>query len=247
MRAQAIYERTLGTYQRLAKYQKEGAVSQERVEQAEKEMTIAKSDLNIAQSDYDSAIAAAKSATSKQAAQTQATKLQQQLTLKEQAGQLEQLQSQLKTARSDYQQIAARIQQLQQQKSIVATTTPPIAQKPVLEPTRVTIVSPIAGTAIEIPLSPGDRVFTGAKLLGIANTKNLKIGVDVTPQQAMLLKSGQRAVVKIGIESESQESIGAITNIAPPIDRSTQHIEVEFLNPKPVFLIGQVGTVYFPK
>ncbi len=244
-RAQAIYDRTSASYERLAQYQKAGAISLERVEQAEKEQTIAKSDLKIAQSDYDNAIAAARSATTKQSAQTQATRLQQQLSLKEQAGQLQQLQAQLKTAQSDERQIAARLKQLQQQKSSAIAL--PKIPKPVLEPITIDVTAPIAGTVLELPLSPGDRVFAGSKLLGLANTNKLKIGVDLDPQQASLLKSGQRAVVKVGTEIENQEAIGLITNIAPPIDRSTQHIEVEFTNLKSTVLVGQFASVYFPK
>jgi hemolysin D len=249
-RTQAIYERTLATYQRFAQYQSEGAISQERVEQAEKEMTVAKSDLNIAQSDYDSLLVTARTATSKQAAQSQSTQIQQQLALKEQAGQLQQLRSQLQVARSDYQQIGVRLQQLQRPKSvlkseIVATVIDP--QKPVLEPTQIDITAPISGVAIDIPLAIGDRVAVGTKLMSIANPKQLKIGVDLDPQQVALLKSGQRAIVKFGTKLDSQELVALVTNIAPAIDRSTQHVEVEFTNPKSTFPIGQTGTVYFPK
>jgi DNA-binding NarL/FixJ family response regulator/multidrug resistance efflux pump len=244
-RAQAIYERTLTTYQRLAKYQKEGALSQERVEQAEKEMTVAKSDLSIAQSDYDSAIAAARSATAKQIAQTKATKLQQELSLKEQAGQLQQLQAQLKAAESDERQLAARLKQLQEQQPtpINLANIP----KPILEPLTIAITAPVAGTVLELLPAPGDRVFAGSKLVGMADVTKLKIGVELDPQQAALLKSGRRAVVKVGTQMETQEAIGLVTTISPPTDRSTQRIEVEFTNLKPTLLVGQMGTVYFPK
>jgi hemolysin D len=244
-RAKAIYERTLATYQRLAQYQKDGAISQERVEQAEKEMTVAKSDLNIAQSDYNSAISAARSATNRQVAQAKATKLQQELSLKEQAGQLQQLQSQLKTAESDERQLTARLKQLQQQK--LTPTNPTTIPKPILEPLTVTITAPVAGTVLELPLAAGDRAFSGSKLVGMADTNKLKIGVDLDPQQAALLKSGQRAVVKVGTEMENQEAVGIVTTISPPLDRSTQRIEVEFTNLKSTLLVGQLGTVYFPK
>ncbi len=247
-RAQALYDQTFATYERLAQYQSEGAISLERLEQAEKEMTVAKSDLNIAQSEYDSSIAAAEVATNKQAAQTKSTKLQQQLALKEQAGQLQQLQAQLQTAQSDRQQIGIRLQQLQRQKTLpISTKNLPVTQKPLLEPTTVDITAPIAGTLIEIPLSAGDRVFTGNRLIGITNPKKLKIGVDLDPQAATLLKIGHQAIVKAGTSTDSQELVGIITNIIPQTDRSTQHVEVEFTNPKPTVLIGQTGTVYFPK
>jgi hemolysin D len=244
-RAQAIYDRTLATYQRLTQYQTEGAISQARVEQAEQEMTVAKSDLQIAQSDYERTISAAQAATIKQAAQTQATRLQQQLTLEEQAGQLQQLQAQLNVARSDYQQIESRLQQIQQQQAMLRVASVPTPPKPMLESTLVAVLAPIAGTVLELPISQGDRVFTGHKLLNIADPKKLKIGVDLQLQQAALLKLGQRAVVKVGTQIDSQEAIGAITKIAPPIDRSTQHIEVEFTHSQPTLLVGQIGTVYF--
>jgi hemolysin D len=246
-RTQAIYERTLATYERLAQYQSQGAISQERVEQAEQEMTVAKSDFNIARSDYDSLVATAKVTTEKQAAQTRSTQLQQQLTLAEQAGQLQQLQSQLQTARADYQQIETKLQQIQKTMPNGKPSAIASSQTPILEPTQIEITAPISGMAIEIPVSLGDRVFAGSKLMSITDPKKLKIGVDVEAQQAALLKTGQRALVKVGTAIESQELVALVTNIAPPVDRSTQRIEVEFTNPKPTVLIGQNGTVYFPK
>jgi hemolysin D len=247
-RAQALYDQTLATYERLAQYQSEGAISLERLEQAAKEMTVAKSDLNIAQADYDSAISAAKVATTKQNAQAKSTQLQQQLALKEQAGQLQQLQSQLQTAQADRQQIGIRLQQLQRQKVMpVSAKELPASPKPILEPTTIDITAPIAGMAIELPVATGDRVFAGNKLVGITNPKKLKIVLDLEPRAATLLKTGQRAIVKVGAALESQELVGMIANIVPHIDRSTQNVEVEFTNPKATMLVGQNGTVYFPK
>jgi hemolysin D len=248
-RAKAIYDRNVTTYQRLAKYQTAGAISQERVEQAEKELAIAKSDLDLAQEDHDRTLAAAQTATTRQAAQDRAAKLQQQLILQQQAGQLQQLQAQLRVAQSDYQQISSRIQQLQRRKFTPASAKSLTTQPSGLEPTTIEITAPIAGTVIELPISIGNQVYAGNKLLGIANLQQLKVGLDLDPAQATLLKSGQRAVVKVGTGIDSQESIGSISKIAPsPTAASTtHHIEVEFTNPKPTMLIGQIGTVYFPK
>jgi hemolysin D len=249
-RAQAIYDRSLATYQRLAQYQSEGAIARERVEQAEKEMTVAKSDLDIVQEDYHNAIATAEAITAQQSAQAQSVKLQQQLTLKEQAGQLQQLQAQLRVAQSDYQQISNRLQQLQQQKSL---PIPNISATPtaVLEPTKIDITAPITGTVVELPISQGTQVFTGNKLFGLANLHKLKIGLDLATEQATLLKSSQRAIVKVGSGIESQELMGLISQISPTTASAgnlvTQRIEVEFTNPQPTSLIGQLGTVYFPK
>jgi hemolysin D len=246
-RAQSIYTQTATTYERLLQYQSEGAISIERVEQAKKEMTVAQSDLKIARSDYDSLVAASQVATTKQAAQTRSTQLQQQLALKEQAGQLQQLQAQLQVAQSDYQQIGAKLQQLQQQTAKAKIANPTASKTPILEPTTVSINAPVTGMAIEIPIAVGDRVFVGSKLIGISNPQKLKLGVDLDPQQAALLKPGQQALVKVGTATDSQELVALVTNISPPLDRSTQHVEVEFTNPKSTVLIGQTGTVYFPK
>jgi hemolysin D len=246
-RAQAIYDRTVVTYERLAQYQAEGAISKERVEQAEKEMTVAKSDLNIAQSDYDSSIALVQVSNDKQVAQTRSIRLQQQLALKEQAGQIQQFQAQLQVAKSDYQQIGMRLRQLQNRKAAPVTTQLPISQKPTLEPTTIDITAPVVGTVIDIPISLGDRVFADHKLIGITNPKQLKIGIDLAPQQAALLKTGKRVIVKVGTALDSQELAGLITTIKPQTDTSTQQIEVTFTNPKSTTLIGQTGTVYFPR
>jgi hemolysin D len=246
-RAQSIYTQTATTYERLLQYQGEGAISTERVEQAKKEMTVAQSDLNIARSDYDSLVATSQVATTKQAAQTRSTQLQQQLALKEQAGQLQQLQAQLQVAQLDYQQIGTKLQQLQQQTAKSKIANPTASKTPILEPTTVSINAPVTGMAIEMPIAVGDRVFVGSKLIGIANPQKLKLGVDLDPQQAALLKPGQQALVKVGTAIDTQELVALVTNIAPPLDRSTQHVEVEFTNPKSTVLIGQTGTVYFPK
>ena len=246
-RARSIYDQTAATYERLLKYQSEGAISTDRLEQAKKEMTVAKSDLNIAQADYDSLVAASQVATTKQAAQARSTQLQQQLTLTEQAGQLQQLQAQLQVAQSDYRQIGAKLQQLQQQTAKSRVINSPASKPPILEPTTVTINAPVAGIAIEIPIAVGDRVFVGSKLIYLTNPQKLKLGVDLDPQQVALLKPGQQALVKVGTAIDSQELTALVTNISPPLDRSTQHVEVEFTNPKATILIGQTGTVYFPK
>jgi hemolysin D len=246
-RAQSIYTQTATTYDRLLKYQSEGAISTDRLEQAKKEMTVAQSDLHIARADYDSLITASRVATTKQAAQARSTQLQQQLALKEQAGQLQQLQAQLQAAQSDDRQIGTKLQQLQRQTAKSRVINPTVTKTPILEPTTVSINAPVAGMAIEIPIAVGDRVFVGSKLLGIANPQKLKLGIDLDPQQAALLKPGQQALVKVGAAIDSQELVALVTNIAPPIDRSIQHVEVEFTNPKATILIGQTGTVYFPK
>ena len=154
----------------------------------------------------------------------------------------------LQAAQADRQQIGIRLQQLQRPKTLPITAKSlPINQQPMLEPTTVNITAPIAGTMTELPLSTGDRVSTGIRLVSITNPSKLKIGLDLEPQVARLLKIGQRAIVKVGMAIESQELGGIIANIIPQTDRSTQHIEVEFTNPKPTALIGQIGTVYFPK
>ncbi len=256
IRAQAIYARALGSYQRLVQYQSEGAISQAQVDRSETEMTIAKSDLNLATEDYNTALSTAKTAVDKQSAQTKATRLQQELALKEQAGQLRQLQAQLQIAQSDYRQISTKLQQLQQQKAPPIPTKSPQTDRLILEPTVANVVAPIAGTTIELPISLGNRVVIGSKLLAIADTQKLQIGVNLTPQQIAQLKSGQRVVVKVGQSDRSQQFVGVIANIepqsitavSPTENRSTQKVNIEFTNPhRDRILFGQTATVYFPK
>ncbi|NJR32505.1 MAG: HlyD family efflux transporter periplasmic adaptor subunit [Chamaesiphon sp. CSU_1_12] len=237
----------------MARYQSEGAISQERLEQAEKEQIAAKSDLNIARADYDRLSTAARTATTKQAAQTQSARLQQQLALKEQAEQLQQLQAQLQAAKSDYRHSGQSCNNCNNKKLKPISASAPFSQKPLLEPTTIDIFAPVAGMAIEIPVAIGDRVFAGSKLMSITDPKKLKIGVELESQQAALLKPGQKAIVKVGSAIDSQELTASVTNIAPsflggsaPVDnRSTQRVQVEFTNPKSTILIGQTGTVYF--
>jgi hemolysin D len=245
-RAQAIYDRNLANYEKLVQYQSEGIISQAQVDRAETEMTIAKSDLNIATEDYNNAIVTAKTEANKQLARTKAARLQQQLALKEQAVQLQQLRSNLQVAQSDYRQISTRLQQLQQQKSPISTTSAK-TDKLALEPTIVNIVAPNSGTAIELPIILGNRVVIGSKLLAIADTQKLKISVNLLPEQTAQLKVGQRTIIKVGRSNISQEFTGKIVTIEPPSDRSTQKVNIEFTNPNPTTLFGQTATVYFPK
>jgi hemolysin D len=245
-RAQAIYNRNLANYEQLVQYQTEGVISQAQVDRTETEMTIAKSDLDIATEDYNSAIVTAKTDANKQSARTKATRLQQQLALKEQAVQLQQLRSNLQVAQTDYRQISIRLQQLQQQKQPIPTTSTK-TDKLALEPTIVNIIAPSSGTAIELPISLGNRVVVGSKLLAIADTKKLKITVNLPLQQTAKLKSGQRTIIKVGRSNISQEFVGTITTIEPPTDRSTQKVQIEFTNPNRTILFGQTAIVYFPR
>jgi hemolysin D len=245
-RAQAIYDRNLANYEKLVQYESEGVISQAQVDRAETEMTVAKSDLNIATEDYNSAIVTAKTEVNKQSARTKATRLQQQLALKEQAVQLQQLRSNLQVAQSDYRQISTRLKQLQQQQPSIRAIDLNTA-KLALEPTIVDIIAPSSGTAIELPISLGNRVVIGSKLLAIADTQKLKISVNLSPQQAAQLKLGQRTTIEVSRSNISQEFIGVITTIEPPSDRGIQKVNIEFPNPNRTILFGQTATVYFPK
>ncbi len=254
-RAQTIYDRNLANYERLVKYQSEGVVSQAQVNRAETEMTIAKSDLNIATEDYNSAIVTAKLEANKQSARTKAARLQQKLAIKEQAVQLQQLRSNLQVAQSDYRRISTRLKQLQQQQATPISTTSVKSDKLALEPTIVNVIAPSAGTAIELPIILGNRVVIGSKLLAIADTKKLRVSINLSPQQTAKLKLGQRTTIEVDRSNTSQEFIGLISTIEPPSDRfsrgeatpTTQKVNIEFTNPNPTTLFGQTATVYFPK
>ncbi len=246
-RAQAIYDRNLANYERLVQYQSEGIISQAQVDRAETEMTIAKSDLDIATEDYNSAIVTAKIDANRQSARIKATRLQQQLALKEQAVQLQQLRSNLQVAQTDYRQISIRLQQLQQQKSTPIPTTSAKTNKLALEPTVINIIAPSSGIAIELPITLGNRVVVGSKLLSIADPQKLQISINLSPQQAAQLKSAQRVIIKVGRSNISQEFVGLITTIEPPSDRSIQKVNIEFTNPNRTTLFGQTAIVYFPK
>jgi hemolysin D len=254
-RAQAIYDRTLANYQQLAQYQTEGAISQSQLDRAETEMTIAKSDLNIATEDYNSAIVSAKTEANKQLAQTKVARLQQQLALKEQAVQFQKLRSDLQVAQSNHRRISTRLQQLQQQQPPFIPPSSSTTDKLALEPTLVHVVAPSAGIAIGLPISLGNRVVVGSKLLAIADTQKLKISVNLSRQQAAQLKLGQRAIIKVSRSNISQEFTGNITTIEPSSvsvsppsnNRSTQKVQIEFTNANRTILFGQTATVYFPK
>jgi hemolysin D len=245
-RAKVIYERNLSTYERLAVYQKSGAISLERVSQAQKEVEVAKFDLDTAQADYDTAVKNSRATASKQAAQAKQTQLQQQLALKEQEGQLRQLQEQLRTAQADYKQLGIKLQQLRQQNTNKAASAATVNLPPIIDrPTIVDVAASTAGMVVELPVNAGDQIFTGNKLIGIADPRKLKVMLELEVDRARLLKIGQTVLIKVSTATDSQELVGNLTKIEPPNENQKQKIEVDFTNPKSTQIIGQSATVYF--
>lgn len=102
-----------------------------------------------------------------------------------------------------------------------------------------------AGTVVELPVRPGDRLPHGAVLVRTAELGRLVAVIDVP---ARLVNGITRAKpAKVRIFSESSPLDGQVRAVAPlPDSTGTHRVEVEFLNPKGLLLVSQIAQVIFP-
>jgi multidrug efflux pump subunit AcrA (membrane-fusion protein) len=102
-----------------------------------------------------------------------------------------------------------------------------------------------AGTVVELPVRPGDRLPHGAVLVRTAELARLVAIIDVP---ARLVNGITRAKpAKVRILSESSPLDGQVRAVAPlPDSTGTHRVEVEFLNPKGLLLVSQIAQVIFP-
>ncbi len=230
-RAEIIYERAQSRVRSFTRLYQDGAISKEQLEQALAEMRVAQTDLKSAQ-------AKANTATNLEVAKREKLILQRQAFVKQQQLKRQQLEEQLQTARLDYQHLNQRLQLLRQQSSILAQLRVPKMQNSVTATT--------AGVVVELPVKIGEQIYTGNPLVGLANMNRLSVEVPVSTQMINVLKTGQKAVVKVGAGEATQEFSAEITTISPLPSEDMSHIvEVEFANPDNALLAGQSAAVYF--
>jgi multidrug resistance efflux pump len=98
---------------------------------------------------------------------------------------------------------------------------------------------------VELPVNAGDQVFSGNKLVSIANPQQLKTIVDVDEKFAATLQVGRPTLIKIKSGNDVRDYTGKVTNISPTGENRKQKIEVEFRVGND-FFVGQPATVYFP-
>jgi multidrug resistance efflux pump len=109
----------------------------------------------------------------------------------------------------------------------------------------IDIIAATSGNVVELPVNAGDQVFSGNKLVSIANPQQLKITVDVDDKLAATLQVGRRTLIKIKSGNDVRDYTGKVANISPPGENRKQKVEVEFRVGND-FFVGQPATIYFP-
>ena len=82
------------------------------------------------------------------------------------------------------------------------------------------ITSPVSGTIVDLPITEGDYVASGAEVAEISNPGALKIIAHVSAADARMLAVGNAAAV-------NGTTAGTISQISPAIDPQTGTIEVD--------------------
>jgi hemolysin D len=227
-----------------------GAGSRSEVELSQADADSAKILMEQARTDYENArqalsIAQQSRATS-QPAESQKLQLQQQLELKEQEDKVKKLQEQLQQERLSYDQLGVNLQTLRQRSTDLSKTVATMpATGTTLQPVIAEIVANSTGYIVELPMNSGDQVFTGTKLVGIANSQQLKAVLEVDDKLVSTIEVGKRAVIKAKAGNEVRNFNGRVANISTSVENGKRKVEVEFLSPTD-YLVGQVATVYFP-
>lgn len=231
-RAQANYDLALTQYQRMETLSKEGAISQAAFDRA-------KADMKIAQADLTSAKTAVQTFQTLEKEQDQQFDARKQLLEAQQLQQLADLKGQLQAAQLQYSQATRQIEKLRQRLGTALDETGKGSSQTVIKATE-------AGVVVDLPVAVGDQILLGAGLTKIAQLDRLNVKVPVTAQLINALKTGQKAVVKLGVAGETQEFSAEVVTINPmPSSDSTYSVEVQFKNPTRKLFVGQTAKVQF--
>ncbi|WP_052055443.1 response regulator [Myxosarcina sp. GI1] len=230
-RTKALYERALARFNRWNTLNKQGAISQEQLEQA-------LADLKVAKIDFETAQAAAEAGAKLEQNQKQLSLLQEKLAVKEQEEQIAQLEKQLQAARLEERQASEKLTLLRQQATQLKEHQIPEANK--------TITATEAGIVAELPVTSGDRIFTGNPLVSLAKLERLKVEVPVSGRLINALTPKQQVAIQIGEGVTAQKFEGTIATVNPlPAENLNYLVEVEFDNLSNALLIGQLAKVQF--
>jgi hemolysin D len=242
------YEKKQRTYLSNQRLLEDGVIAQDSVFRARAEADSAKVSMESARVEYSNArqslLLAQKTRADSQPVESQKLRLQQQIELKEQEEKIRKLQEQLQQEKLSYQQLGSNLQALRQR----ALVTPsPIASATTLsnQPVLIDITAAASGNVVELPINAGDQVFSGNKLVSIANPQQLKTIVDVDEKLASTLQVGRRALIKIKSGNDVRDYTGKVANISPTGENRKQKVEVEFQVGND-FFVGQPATIYFP-
>jgi hemolysin D len=250
------YEKKQRTYLSNQRLLEDGVIAQDSVFRARAEADSAKVSMESARVEYNNArqslVLAQKTRADSQPVESQKLRLQQQIELKEQEEKIRKLQEQLQQEKLSYQQLGANLQALRQRALVTPSPIPNGASgaiasaiAPSNQPVLIDIIAAASGNVVELPINAGDQVFSGNKLVSIANPQQLKTIVDVDEKLASTLQVGRHALIKIKSGNDVRDYTGKVANISPTGENRKQKVEVEFRVGND-FFVGQPATIYFP-
>jgi hemolysin D len=230
-RSKAIYERAVSKFNRLESLNKQGAIAQEQLEQAQ-------SELEIAKVDYNTAIAAEAANSKLQQNQQQLSQLQEKLAIQEQQDAIAQLEKQKQTAQLQYQQATEKLELLRKQALQLNQYQVPQVN--------TVIKATEAGIITELPVTVGDQIYAGNTVIGLSQLAELKVTVPVNARLINVLSPTQQASIQIGEGVTAQKFEGKIAVINPiPDEKLNYLVEVEFANPTNSLIISQLAQLQF--
>jgi hemolysin D len=245
------YGKKQQTYRANQQLLESGAIAQDNVFRTRAEADSAKVSMESARADYNNALQswelAKKTRADSQPVESQKLRLQQQIELKEQEEKIRKLQEQLQQEKLSYQQLSTNLQALRQRALVTPSPSGTIASATTLsnQPVLIDIIAATSGNVVELPINAGDQVFSGNKLVSIANPQQLKTVVDLDEKLASTLQVGRRTLIKIKSGNDIRDYAGKVANISPTGENRKQKVEVEFQVGND-FFVGQPATIYFP-
>ena len=230
-RTQAVYQRAEAHFNRLSNLYQQGAISLDKLEQAQSEVDIAKLD-------YDMAIAASAANAKLAQSQRELSQLQSRLALQEQEDAIASLEKQKHTVNLEYQQATSKLALIRQQAVQLNKYQVPEIHK-VIKATE-------AGIVAQLPASVGEQIYSGNAVVELAKVEQLKITVPVNARLINALSPQQTAIVQLGTGVTAQKFEGKIATVNPlPTEKLNYLVEVEFTNSTNDLLVGQLAQVQF--
>lgn len=242
-RSQAIYDRALSQYNRLNALYKEGAISQDSLEQAFTDLQVAKADLEVA----GQAIAATAESDQAQRAKFQ---LEQEKLLSEQEQKLREMNAELAATRLQSAQLTEKQAMIQEQLANLPEILPLTWEIPEIDFPEIEIMETVkattSGVVTELPVTIGDQLYNGNPLIKLANLQQLTVEIAVNARLVNAFHPGQPALIKVGIDPGAKEFQGKVFTINPlPSENLNHGITVKFENYQNSLLLGQVAIVQF--
>lgn len=230
-RTKALYDRASAHLRRIETLYQQGAISLEKLEQAQ-------SELEIAQLDYDMAIAASAANTELAQSQSELSQLESKLALQEQQEAIALLEKQQQTANLEYQQATSKLALLAEQAAQLNKYQVPKIHK-VVKATE-------AGIVAEVPVAVGEQIYSGNPVVELANLDLLRVSIPVNARLINALSPEQTAIVQLGSGVTTQKFEAKIATVNPiPNQKLDYLVEVEFINPTNAILVGQLAQVQF--